>query len=112
MMRRDPWLLVTPRDADVADLTVSLEVKEAVAVHPQHRFHLLDVHGGHGLVVPRRLEHELTRPTRRDHVEHAHALAHELALHPEVGVALGYDTDGPAGTVGSRSLLAIRGDLR
>src|SRR5438128_2324371 len=35
MVRRHPGLLVAARHEDVADLTVSLQIEETVAVHPE-----------------------------------------------------------------------------
>ena len=111
MVQRDAGLLVVAIDEDVADLAVSLEVEQAVAVHPQHRLDLVGIHGGQRVVVVRRLDDELAGAPRRDHVEHPHALAHELPFDAEVRVGLGDYAYGPAGTIRERAVLTVGGDL-
>jgi hypothetical protein len=108
---RDTGLLVMARDEDVADLAVPLEVDETVAVHPQDGFDLLGIHAGEGVVVIRGLENELAGATRRDHVEHAHALPHKLVLDPEVRVGLRDDANRPPRLVGQRAVFPVGGDL-
>ena len=111
MVRRHPRLPVPARDQDVADLAVALEVEEPIAIHPEHRLDRLHVHRRRRVVVAGGLDDQLARAARGDRVEHAHALAHQLPLGPEIRVRLGHDAHRPVGSVGRRVLLAVRGDL-
>ena len=53
MVRRHARLAMAPRDEDVPDLAVALEVEQTVPVHPQHRLDLLQRHRGRRVVVAR-----------------------------------------------------------
>src|SRR5947209_19586209 len=111
-MQRHAWLRVVPRDETVADLTVALEIHEAVAVHPQHRLERLGRHRGERVVVAGRLDDDLGGAARREHVEHPYALAHQLPLDAEIRVPPGHDAHGPAPAVRRGALLAVRRDPR
>src|SRR3989441_4460887 len=111
MVRWHARLLMAPRDEDVADLTVALEVHEPIAVHPQHRLECLGRHRRERVVVAWRFDDELGGAARRESVEHPHALAYQLPLDPEIRIRLRHDTNGPARAVRRRAVLAVRRDL-
>ena len=105
-------LAVAPRDQDVTDGRVLLEVPEAVAVHPQDLLPLRLVHPGRSHIMRGALDDELGRPARRDLVVEPDALPHHTGLDPEVGIDLGNDPHAPPRAIGRRSLFPVCGDLR
>ena len=111
MVRWHARLLMAPRDEDVADLTVALEVHEPIAVHPQHHLECLGRHRRERVVMAWRFDDELGGAARREPVEHPHALAYQLPLDPEIRIRLRHDTNGPARAVRRRAVLAVRRDL-
>ena len=108
---REPWRPVTPRDEDVPDARIPLEIADALAVHPQHLLPLPVPQGRGGVVVVRALDDQLGGAPRRDAIVEPDALADQLLLDAEVRIGLRDHPHRPPGPVGSRALLAIGEDL-
>ena len=107
-----PRLAVPPRDQDVADLGVALQVLEPVPVHPEDALQLVGTHAGRRVLVARALDDQFAGPARRDLVVHPDAFTHQVPLHPEVRVRFRDDPHLPARAVGGGPLLPIGRDLR
>src|SRR5262249_21867917 len=102
---------VALRDEDVADAEVTLEVPQAIAVHPQDLLPLLLPHRRRGVAVLRALDDQLGGSARGDAVVQPDALAEEVGLDAEVRVDLRDHPHRPSRPVRRRAVLAVGVDL-